>query len=590
MRTCIATVCLSGGLEEKLHAAAAAGFDGVELFEADLVASPLSPAEVRALAERLGLALDLYQPFRDFEGVTEDLLADNLRRAEAKFSLMSELGIDTMLVCSNVGSATREDEQVAAAQLRELAERAAGHGVRIAYEALAWGRFVDDYRQSWRIVQAADHPSLGICLDSFHILSRRHDPAAIEEIPGERIFFVQLADAPELSMDILSWSRHHRLFPGEGDFDLVPFLRHVQRSGYQGPVSLEVFNDTFRQTDVGRTAVQALRSLLWLEDQASGPDHSPMPQVSPPTGFDFVEIKGEDLGSVELALHQLGFTDQGRHVTKPVSLWTCGEARLVLNEQRARGRAPHLSAIGLTVDDKDAAATRADQLLAPTVHRRTAVAESPLRAVRAPDGTEIFFGDAETASWVEEFGPPGRTGRGGPTGIDHVNLTQPWQSFHGAVLFLTGVLGLRTVSQAQVAGPDGLVTSQVMASPAGGVRLPLNVAPAADERPQLQHVALSTSDLIDTVAAARERGLEMLEVTANYYADLQARFDLPTAFVARLRELDVMYDRDADGEYLNAYTVAHGDVFIELVERRAGYAGFGAAGAPVRLAAQRGSA
>jgi 4-hydroxyphenylpyruvate dioxygenase len=98
MRTSIATVCLSGTLDEKLVAARRAGFDGVEIFEPDLVASPHSPEEIRDRSRELGLTLDLYQPFRDFEGVGPELLEQNLRRAEAKFALMNRLGIDTMLL------------------------------------------------------------------------------------------------------------------------------------------------------------------------------------------------------------------------------------------------------------------------------------------------------------------------------------------------------------------------------------------------------------------------------------------------------------------------------------------------------------
>ena len=285
MRTSIATVCLSGTLTDKLHAAADAGFDGVEIFEPDLVASQASPEEVVALAARLGLTLDLYQPFRDAEGVTEAEFEGVLRRARAKFALMQRLGIGTMLVCSNVATATIDDDDVSASQLRRLGEEAAAHGVRIAYEALAWGRFVDDYRRAWRIVELADHEAVGTCLDSFHILSRGHDPAAIEEIPGSKIFFLQLADAPLLTMDVLSWSRHHRLFPGEGGFDLGAFLGHVLRAGYDGPLSLEVFNDIFRQTDVARTALQARRSLIWLEDlvaSASAWDSAPDPPTRCP--------------------------------------------------------------------------------------------------------------------------------------------------------------------------------------------------------------------------------------------------------------------------------------------------------------------
>ena len=93
MKTSIATVSLSGSLTEKLHACAAAGFDGVEIFEPDLIASDHSPEEIRALARRLGLSLDLYQPLRDIEGVDEDTFADNLRRAGATFATAQRLGI-----------------------------------------------------------------------------------------------------------------------------------------------------------------------------------------------------------------------------------------------------------------------------------------------------------------------------------------------------------------------------------------------------------------------------------------------------------------------------------------------------------------
>ena len=138
-------------------------------------------------------------------------------------------------------------------------------------------------------------------------------------------------------MDVLSWSRHHRLFPGEGTFDLAAFVGHVLAAGYDGPLSLEVFNDTFRQTDPGHTAVHALRSLLWLQDKLG---LIPVQDAKPPTGFDFVELKAEDTSEVEVLLGQLGFTPRGRHRTKPVSLWVAGDARVVLNEQQGARSGP----------------------------------------------------------------------------------------------------------------------------------------------------------------------------------------------------------------------------------------------------------
>jgi len=266
MRKSIATVTLSGTLEEKLAAAAQVGFDGVEIFESDLVNCASSPAEVRRRAEDHGLRIELYQPFRDFEAVPPAAFAHNLRRAERKFQLMNELGADLLLVCSSVSAAATDDDALAADQLHQLAEQAARHDIRIAYEALAWGRHVSDYLHSWSIVRTADHPNLGLCLDSFHILSRPVDPGDIRDLPGERIFFLQLADAPRMHIDVLQWSRHYRCFPGQGRFDLPGLLEAIVATGYQGPLSLEVFNDVFRQADAERTATDGMRSLLTLED------------------------------------------------------------------------------------------------------------------------------------------------------------------------------------------------------------------------------------------------------------------------------------------------------------------------------------
>src|SRR5699024_1144359 len=100
---------------------------------------------VAALAHRLGLSLDLYQPFRDFEGVAEGEFEKNLVRAQRKFDLMARLGMDTMLLCSNVGTATIADDGIVVEQLRRLGDLADRYGIDIAYEALAWGRFVSEY-------------------------------------------------------------------------------------------------------------------------------------------------------------------------------------------------------------------------------------------------------------------------------------------------------------------------------------------------------------------------------------------------------------------------------------------------------------
>lgn len=568
MRRSIATVCLSGTLDEKLEAASAAGFDGIELFEADLVNAPLAPAEVRALAGELGLTIDLYQPFRDFEAVPEP----DFRRAEAKFDVMEALGAPTMLVCSNVRPEAIDDDALAAEQLHALAERAEARGLKIAYEALAWGRHVSTYDHAWRIVEQADHPALGTCLDSFHILSRGTSLETLDRIPGEKIFFLQLADAPHLTMDVLQWSRHYRCFPGQGALDVAGLLRRVLATGYDGPLSLEVFNDVFRQADAHRTAIDAMRSLILLED-------TPLPAPAPLHGFAFVEI-AVDSPEVEDLLRAMGFAHVGPHRSKPVQLWEHGDIRVVLNHG---GDAAEVVAIAVKSEDPAASAERAHALLAPPLARRRGSGEADLEAVAAPDGTAVFFCGSD---WLGDFLPTGETAAEGVPieRIDHITLAQPFDAFDEAGLFYRSVLDLRPSEATELAAPDGLVRSRAYAS--GDVRVVLNVPALANQgRAELQHVAFATDDALATARALRDRGVPLLGVPDNYYDDLEARLDLDAA---PLRELGVLYDRTSEGELLHFYTAPiDGRVFFEVLERRGGYRGYGAVNSPVRMAAQR---
>ncbi|MBB5850117.1 TIM barrel protein [Amycolatopsis umgeniensis] len=566
--TAIATVCLSGTLEDKLAAAAAAGFGGVEIFENDLIASRRSPSEIRRLCADLGLRIDLYQPFRDFEAVPPDVLRANLRRARRKFDLMAELGADTVLVCSSVSPDAVDDDDLAASQLHELAEVAGERGIRVAYEALAWGRFVNTYEHAWRIVRRADHAALGVCLDSFHILSRRSDPRAIRTIPGEKIFFLQLADAPLLDMDVLHWSRHHRLFPGQGAFDLATFTGHVLAAGYRGPLSLEVFNDVFRQADPRPAAVDAMRSLVALRESVGTLEIPPAPRLG---GHAFAELSVP--GTV---LEALGFVRAATHRSKPVQLWQQGSARVLVNETTRDGA---VSALGLVSADPAGSARRAETLLAP---------ERGPSSVAAPDGTEIVFcGNDE---WLRDFVPSGAAPSGvGITGIDHIALTQPFDHFDEATLFYRSVLGLRPEEVSEFAAPFGLVRSRAVGDQ--DVRLTLDSALVrrgewAPGVPSPQHVAFACEDALAVARALRGRGAPLLDIPGNYYDDLDARFDLP--FAAELRENSVLYDRDSSGEFLHFCTELIGArVFFEVVQRIGGYRGYGVVNTPVYMTAHR---
>ena len=589
MRTSIATVSLSGSLTGKLDAAARAGFDGVEIFENDLLASPLTPEDIRARCADLGLRIDLYQPMRDIEAVPEPEFARNLRRARHKFELIRRLGADTVLVCSSVSPQAVDDDALAAEQLGRLADLAGESGIRVAYEALAWGRHVSTYDHAWRIVETAGHPALGTCLDSFHIFSRGSDPQGIAHIPGEKIFFLQLADAPLLAMDVLQWSRHYRCFPGQGGFDVAGLVRQVLATGYDGPLSLEVFNDVFRQADAGPTAVDARRSLLVLQEAVG---KAPLPDPVVPTGVAFAELVTPDAEPLAALLGALGFTRTARHRGKPVALWEQGEARILVNTGTAvRRDGTRLAAIGLESPDPAGAARRAEALLAPVLPRRRAPEDAPLDAVAAPDGTELFFcatGRPELPDWRADFENTGvPPAQADIRGVDHLALTQPWHHFDEAALFHRGVLGLHAQESVDVADPYGLMRSRAVTTPDGSVRIALTVGAApTDDTVHAQHIALATDDVVAAARRFREAGGSLLPVPANYHDDLAARFEFAEGELETYRDLGILYDRDDRGVFRHCYTRTVGRVFFELVQRDGGYRGYGAANAPVRLAAQ----
>ncbi|MCS3472384.1 4-hydroxyphenylpyruvate dioxygenase [Pseudomonas sp. JUb42] len=626
MQRSIATVSLSGTLPEKLEAIAAAGFDGVEIFENDLLYYAGSPREVRQMCADLGIAITLFQPFRDFEGCRRERLQRNLERAERKFDLMQELGTDLVLVCSNASADSIGEQQILVDDLRLLAERAGARQLRIGYEALAWGQHVNTYQQVWDIVRQADHPALGVLLDSFHTLSLKGDPGAIAQIPGDKIFFVQMADAPILAMDVLEWSRHFRCFPGQGEFDLAGFLAPIIRSGYKGPLSLEIFNDGFRAAPTRSNAADGLRSLLYLEEktrnrlqdeaaQGLAPAVDLQQLFAPPPasaydGVEFLEfaVDGEQGNRLAGWLERLGFAKAGQHRSKDVSLMRQGDINIVLNAEPysfAHGffeaHGPSLCATALRVDDGAKALERARQFKGQPYRGLVGPNEREVPAVRAPDGSLIYLigkSDAGQSIYETDFIlNPQAQQSGHLQRIDHMAMALPAESLDSWVLFYKSLLDFEADDEVVLPDPYGLVKSRAVRSRCSSVRLPLNIsenrntvishALSSYRGSGVHHIAFACEDLFAEIERAKSAGVPLLQIPLNYYDDLAARFDFDDEYLSELAYYNVLYDRDAQGgELFHVYTEPfEGRFFFELLQRKNGYVGYGAANVAVRLAA-----
>ena len=614
MRTSIATVSLSGNLTEKLKAIAAAGYTAVEIFEADFLSYAGTARDLRNLCADLGVKIAAWQPFRDFEGMTGKARAQCFHRAQAKFDLMQEVGTDLMLICSNVSPASVGGIDRAAADFRELGDLAQSRGLRVGYEALAWGRHVSDYRDAWEVVRRANHPSIGLILDSFHLFARGLTVDAITAIPGDRIFLVQLADAPKLHLDSLSWSRHFRCFPGQGGLDVDGFMAAVAATGYEGYYSHEIFNDQFRAGSAPRTALDGMRSLIWLEDKLTSENSDIVrgPKLPPPAncrGVEFVEFAvdteaGKRLGNLFAAL---GFRHSGRHVSKQVERWSQGAINLVINTERDGfahshhvTHGPGVCAIGMTVDNVADTMERAENLKAQSFRQPVAPGELEIPAIRGVGGSLLYFLEAKgplAEVWDREFvATDAAETNAGLTRVDHINQSMLYDEMLSWGLFYTSIFNLSSAQQLDIADPGGLVQSQAIVSKDGAMRIALNGSMANRTLSArflaeffgagVQHIAFETHDIFASVEAMRANGLDFLHIPANYYDDLEARYDLAPEVAKRLRDNQILYDRDGDGEFFQIYTRAFDDrFFFEVVERR-NYNGFGAANAPIRLAAQ----
>lgn len=610
MKHSIATVSLAGTLTQKLEASAVVGYDGIELFETDLTVSDISPRTLRERALDLNLEIVAMQPFRDFEAMPEDLRERNLERAKRKMDLMAELGTRRLLICSNISPLCLDDRQRAAEDLHVIGDVAAEYDFQIGYEALAWGRHVNEYQQSWEIVQLADHAHVGIVLDSFHVLVKGSDLAAIRMIPAEKIVLVQLADAPRLDMGHLYLSRHYRCFPGQGSMPVEAFCAAVKSTGYTGYLSHEIFSDKFRASRIIPTAQDGKRSLIWLDrlfrtdenlKNAAGTLREAVSEL------EFIEFSADETTQAHLLklLAVLGFCETHRHKRKDVSLYQLGNVNIVLNRQTASHAYSYfldhgvaVCAMGLSAASPQATHDWARALNYEDYESNTAAGELEMPTVKGPGDVLYYFigADHEQGRFFEvDFNPTGRTTeQNGITAIDHIAQVVVPEHYLSATLFYRVVLGLAVEETIEINDPYGVVTSRLAHNASGGIRIPLTTSRNWGAAPRrfievssgggIQQIALATKDIFKTAAYMDPDVI--LPIPENYYRDLAARQVLSDAETEKLSKYNILYDGEGEDCFLHFYTRTFNGLFFEILQRRGNYRSFGETNAHVRLAAQ----
>ena len=399
-------------------------------------------------------------------------------------------------------------------------------------------------------------------------------------------------------MDVLQWSRHHRLFPGQGAFDLPGFLGHVLAAGYTGPLSLEVFNDVFRQADPARTAVDAMRSLLWLEEQlAAGGPTSGCPRRPPApalTGYAFTELAVDGVSGPQVGRRAGRARASPTPASTAPSRSSCGSRarRGCCSTPRSSGRprpgSPRSPRSAWRAPTRRGRRSGPRRCCAPVLPRTRGAAEADLSAVAAPDGTQVFFARTGPDGWPADFLPDRHRRRRRRRAHRH----RPRRA-HPAVRLLrrgrrcsTGrCSGWSPEAVTEVAAPFGLVRSRAVTDPDRAVRLALTVsllrrgewAPGVPA-PAAHRVRAPTTSSPPPARCARPARRcspsRPTTTTTSTPASTSTRRCSPT-----LRELRAVLRRGrARRATCTCYTEVLGArVFFEVVQRIGGYDGYGAA-------------
>ncbi|HDM8228755.1 TPA: sugar phosphate isomerase/epimerase and 4-hydroxyphenylpyruvate domain-containing protein [Vibrio campbellii] len=603
MKYSIATVCLSGTLEQKMHAAAKAGFHAIEIFENDLTQYRGSAADVKRIADSMGLDILVLQPFRDMEGMPEELRRKKYKMMERKMELAHQLGTKRLMMCSNVNPLSTNNLDRCAEDLYALAELAKREDMELGYEALAWGRHIADYDDAWNLVKMVDHPNLGVVLDTFHMFARGNTLDTLRnDIPVEKIALVQVADAPKMQMDILQYSRHYRCFPGQGDFPVIDFVKTLKDKGYDDYLSHEVFNDEFRSSSPKEKAVDGVRSLKWLEDQTDNLFEAP--SVSDLSFIEFAVKDPEDNPFTDV-IESLGFHKTHHHKSKNVDLYQVGDINLVFNYEKnsnarnyLEGHGESVCALGVLTKDSQRLVELAKRYNSPTIYQARQENELNIPTLKSSSQLLIHLLDENQAEkfYDVDFEP---VENAQPTDdnfvrVDHIGQVVAPDTLLSNMFFYKSIFGFVPEESFDLPDINGLITSRTIKSPNEKIKVALNSTSAKRTSAQrflndsngasINQIAVECKDIFK--AAANLSPIYQLKISNNYYLDIQAQFDLEDELIEKLQRNNILYTEDDTGRFFHFYTKEVNGLFFEVVQRVGNYKKYGETNAFIRLASQ----
>lgn len=249
------TVGFDSPLADRFAAAVENGCDRVSLSPAELVSGERDATSIGAWARELGLELVLDPVMNWYPTVTAASSTFAAVSVDDALDVARRAGVVAMTAIATPGEA--EPPAEIAGHFAALCDRAASFGAQVQLEFIPFTS-VRTLRAAWQVVGDTGRDNGGVLFDSWHFHRGEPDYALLDTVPGERIFAVQLDDAPAVAQVDVRAETHHRLLPGDGALDLVRDLRALDAIGALRWIGPEVLNPELNALPVHESAALAM--------------------------------------------------------------------------------------------------------------------------------------------------------------------------------------------------------------------------------------------------------------------------------------------------------------------------------------------
>ncbi|MEE4213235.1 MAG: 4-hydroxyphenylpyruvate dioxygenase [Parvularcula sp.] len=318
-------------------------------------------------------------------------------------------------------------------------------------------------------------------------------------------------------------------------------------------------------------------------------------------GFEFVEYTARDTGPLEDLFQRLGFTAVAKHKSKDVIRYKQGDINFIVNREREgqpgsflEPRQAGANAMAFRVKNAEEAFAKALERGAKPAQNTRGPGELEIPCIEGIGGAHVYFVDKYGAETIYDTdfepieGAREEKNSAGLTYLDHLthnllrgNMDQ-WADYYERIF------NFREIRYFDIEGKVTGLISKAMTSPCGKIRIPLNES--RDDQSQIeeflkdyggegiQHIALGTDDIYETVELLRSRGVEFQDTPETYYEQIEGRLGEHGEDLERMRKNRILIDgapSDDQGLLLQIFTTnAIGPIFFEIIQRK-GNEGFG---------------